>query len=66
VKIFLFIILLLPDGNFIEGDRVDGYAPREQPDMATCQERVRRSAFFAPPAGYEQIFMWCEARRVER
>lgn len=62
VKVFLFVVLLLPNGDLIEGKDVDGYSPRVQPDMATCRERVRRAAVFPPPAGIEQVFMWCEVK----
>ena len=58
MKIVLTIWLLV-NGEIIEGKDVDGYAPREQPSIEVCEERVRRSSFFTPPKGVDQIFMEC-------
>ena len=51
--IWLAVYILTADGWHL-GDQLDGWAPRRQPDMATCMDRKEFANRQIPPDGIKQ------------
>lgn len=55
MKIFLVVSLMLTPGVWTPGSNLDGWSPREQPDIKTCIQRMFKAQASRPP---ENIIEW--------